>query len=86
MKINNIYSLRVNPYERQMNIGKAVKAEKKADRVEISQAAKELQEAAKLIAERQEKVERLKQQVQTGTYKIDERAVAESVLRYYFNK
>ncbi|OOE03585.1 flagellar biosynthesis anti-sigma factor FlgM [Anoxybacillus kestanbolensis] len=83
MKIHRIQPMNVNPYERTARIEKPTKATKKTDQVEISSAAKELQEAAKFYSERLEKVERLKEEIESGTYKLDARAVAESVLRYY---
>jgi len=83
MKIHRIQPMNVNPYERTARIEKPTKATKKIDQVEISSAAKELQEAAKFSSERLEKVERLKEEIESGTYKLDARAVAESVLRYY---
>lgn len=83
MKIHRIQPMNVNPYERTARIEKPTKATKKTDQVEISSAAKELQEAAKFSSERLEKVERLKEEIESGTYKLDARAVAESVLRYY---
>ncbi|MCZ0754415.1 flagellar biosynthesis anti-sigma factor FlgM [Anoxybacillus sp. J5B_2022] len=87
MNIHRIGSTNVNPYQRQVNKTEQVaKLTGKKDKVEISQAAKELQEASKLEAARQEKIEQLKQQVQTGTYTIDAKAVADSVWNYYFNK
>ncbi|MCL6584964.1 MAG: flagellar biosynthesis anti-sigma factor FlgM [Anoxybacillus sp.] len=87
MNIHRIGSTNVNPYQRQVNKTEQVaKLTGKKDKVEISQAAKELQEASKLEAARQEKIEQLKQQVQTGTYVVDAKAVAESILNYYFNK
>jgi negative regulator of flagellin synthesis FlgM len=79
--------MNVNPYQRQFNkTEQAAKATNKKDKVEISLAAKELQEATKFETARQEKIERLKQQIQTGTYQIDEKAIAESILNYYFKK
>lgn len=83
MKINRIQPMNVNPYERTSRVEKPTKATKKMDQVEISSAAKELQEAAKFSSERLEKVERLKSEIEAGTYTIDARAIAESVLRYY---
>lgn len=83
MKIHRIQPMNVNPYERTSRVEKPTKATKKMDQVEISSAAKELQEAAKFSSERLEKVARLKSEVEAGTYTIDARAIAESVLRYY---
>ncbi len=87
LRIHHVGSMNVNPYERQLNkTEQTAKSANKKDKLEISLAAKELQEAAKFATARQEKIKRLKQQIQTGTYKIDEKAIAESILNYYFKK
>jgi negative regulator of flagellin synthesis FlgM len=87
LKIHHFGSMKVNPYQRQLSKSEQItKTTGKTDKVEISLAAKELQEVSKFEATRQEKIERLKQQIQTGTYQIDEKAIAESILNYYFKK
>lgn len=87
MKIHHVGSMNVNPYERQFNkVERQVPSTRKKDQVEISEAAKELQEASKWESARQEKVEKLKQQVQNGTYTIDPKAIAKSMIQYYRNR
>ncbi|MFC4182829.1 flagellar biosynthesis anti-sigma factor FlgM [Saccharococcus thermophilus] len=87
MKIHHVGPMNVNPYQRQYNrLEKQASSANKKDQVEISEAAKELQEAAKWESARQEKVEKLKQQVQNGTYTIDPKAIAKSMIRYYRNQ
>lgn len=84
MKINNINSLNVNPYKK--NVSKAQEAAKstaKSDKVEISSAAKEMQVTSKVAAERLDKVQALKQQVEAGTYQVDAESVAKSVIQYF---
>lgn len=78
----------VNPYKKQMNnMNNAEKeAAVKKDNVEISSAAKELQQSSSITAARQEKVEALKEQVQNGTYKIDVNEVATGIVDFYFKK
>lgn len=61
-------------------------ATKGTDRVEISQAAKDLQRVRELSAsespERTEKVASLKQAVETGTYTVSGRTVSDQLLRH----
>ncbi|WP_113971322.1 flagellar biosynthesis anti-sigma factor FlgM [Rossellomorea aquimaris] len=85
MKINNIGNQNINPYKRNLNkmdqlgnIGK-----KASDKIEISSAAKEMQEVSKIGKERQAKVEALKDQVQSGNYTIDPKAIAKGLKDFY---
>jgi negative regulator of flagellin synthesis FlgM len=85
MRINHFGLMGVNPYRRQFD--KEMQAKKPAvqqDKVEISAVAKELQQISQWTVEHQEKVRKLKEQVQNGTYKIDASAIAKSIYKYYF--
>lgn len=85
MKINRPGLFGVNPYQKQMEKMDHVKqANKKQDKVEISSAAKEMQQANQLSAERQEKIDALKQQIQNGTYEVDVKATAKGIMDFYF--
>lgn len=86
MKINQFGPVGMNPYKKQMN--KVVQTEKatQTDKVEISSAAKQMQETSPITIERQQKVEALKKQVQSGTYKVNVEDVAKSVYDFYFKK
>jgi negative regulator of flagellin synthesis FlgM len=85
MKINPLGSQGINPYKRQM--GKLDQANKTvskaADKVEISSAAKEMQQESQITNERDAKVNELKIQVENGTYKVDPKAVAKSIVNFY---
>lgn len=63
-----------------------VESVKKADRVEISQAAKDMQHVRALSTvespARTEKVASLKQVVETGTYTVSGRTVSDQLLRH----
>ncbi|MCA1065198.1 flagellar biosynthesis anti-sigma factor FlgM [Rossellomorea sp. AcN35-11] len=85
MKINNIGNHNINPYKRNFNkMDQVGKTEKTAsDKIEISTAAKEMQEVSKLGKERQAKVEALKDQVQSGNYTIDAKAIAKGLKNFY---
>ena len=85
MKINHIGPSGINPYKRQVNKQEAaaVSAGTKADKVEISSTAKEMQHVS---VQRQHKVEALKIQVQNGTYKLDSAETAKGIIDFYKNK
>ncbi|WP_246942753.1 flagellar biosynthesis anti-sigma factor FlgM [Bacillus pinisoli] len=84
MKINNINSLNVNPYKKNLNkVQSSGKAADRTDKVEISSAAKEMQVTSKVATERLDKVQALKQQIEAGTYQVDAEAVAKSVIQYF---
>ncbi|MFD1736802.1 flagellar biosynthesis anti-sigma factor FlgM [Bacillus salitolerans] len=86
MKINNINSMNVNPYKKNVNkLPNVERSSAKADKVEISSAAQELRQTSKVVTERLDKVEALRQQVQSGNYSVDAEAVAKSVLQYFSN-
>lgn len=85
MKINNIGPAGVNPYKRQQNKLEQVEAaaKKKIDKVEISTEAKDLQSISGFENERQAKVEKLRIEVENGTYKPNSVDVAKSILQFY---
>jgi negative regulator of flagellin synthesis FlgM len=85
MKINPLGSQGINPYKQQMNkLDQASKtAGKAADKVEISSAAKEMQQGSQVTDKREAKVNELKIQVENGTYKVDPKAVAKSIVTFY---
>lgn len=83
MKINNIGPSGINPYKKAEKLFNAAKSEQKTDKVEISSAAKELQQSNSVVSERLNKIEALKQQVQSGTYNMDPEATAKSIIDFY---
>jgi negative regulator of flagellin synthesis FlgM len=64
---------------------KAANKGAKTDKVEISEAAKEIQEVRKQLDNtpdvRTEKVEQLKNQIENGTYEIKSEEIAEKMLK-----
>lgn len=85
MRIDKFGLPGINPYKRQFDKETQVKKNAiKQDKVEISAAAKELQQLSQWTVEHQEKVRKLKEQVQNGTYQIDAKAIAKSVYQFYF--
>lgn len=89
MKINHIGGpYGINPYRQQLNKIQQQEqtAKKQADQVEISAAAKDLQKLSAMEKERAAKVEKIRSQVESGTYKIDPRQIAEKMVAYYKSK
>lgn len=86
VKINPYSSQGINPYKRQTNkLDQANKAAgKTADKVEISSAAKEMQQGGPdVVTQRQAKIDDIKLQVENGTYKVDPKMVAKSIVNFY---
>ncbi|MFD2442733.1 flagellar biosynthesis anti-sigma factor FlgM [Bacillus sp. CGMCC 1.16607] len=83
MKINHIGRLNVNPYNKQMEkMEKTEKAVRK-DKIEISTEALELQKMGDFDVERQEKIEALRQKVNSGEYEINAKEVAKKMYSYW---
>lgn len=84
MKINNFGINPLNAYnnaKRQKQVQNASKSF--ADRIEISSQAKEMNVTTQYEAERAAKVNKLKEDIQNGEYKVNARQVAEDMLKYY---
>ncbi|RFU68303.1 flagellar biosynthesis anti-sigma factor FlgM [Peribacillus saganii] len=88
MKINNFGPSGINPYKRELNKIENVKgtAKSASDKIEISSTAKEMQQSSQIPAQRQAKVDELRMQVENGTYKLNPRDTAKSIVDFYFKK
>lgn len=78
----------MNPYQKQLN--KQEEAKKTsgapADKLEISSAAKEMQEASKLLQERRDRISDLKQEVASGHYKPNPEQIAKGLVNFFTRK
>ena len=84
MKINNYGVRAVQAYNQAQPVKKTQKnGEVFADKIEISTKAKEMQVTSAYAAERANKVEQLKEEINSGNYKVDARKVAQDMLNYY---
>ena len=84
MKVNHINLNAINVYRTQA--AKPNTANGKAsfkDTLEISTKAQQRQSTKTYAQHRSEKVAELKQQVNSGEYKVDAKKVAEDMLNYY---
>ncbi len=85
MKIQKFNLPAINPYK--ANQLKAEQSEQKAkmktDKLEISSEAKQLSETSTSTAERNERVQQLKAQVQAGTYEVNPEQLASNLVKYF---
>lgn len=86
MKINNYGTNGINPY-RQQQLNKINHTEQtnqnKKDKVEISAAAKDMQQLSSIESERKAKIDELKARIEDGNYKIDSKQIAQNILKFY---
>ncbi len=83
MKINNFRPVNMNPYNKQMEKQeKLQQSSKQKDKIEISPEALELQRGNQVEIERQERVNELKNKVQSGEYKVNPEEVAHKMYSF----
>ncbi|MDF2534994.1 MAG: anti-sigma-28 factor FlgM [Bacillales bacterium] len=76
----------VNPYKQHTNIRRSNSSSFSGeDKIEISSAALEMQESSKFLTERNERIEQIKKEINSGNFKVNEFEVAKSLYNYYFN-
>ncbi|MFK2826314.1 flagellar biosynthesis anti-sigma factor FlgM [Bacillus sp. B190/17] len=85
MKINRTGVSGINPYQKQFHKphGPKKPSEAQTDKLEISSAAKGMQEVSKMTKERTEKIARLKQQIAKGEYQPNPEKIAEGIVDFY---
>ncbi|MCK0470304.1 flagellar biosynthesis anti-sigma factor FlgM [Halalkalibacter sp. APA_J-10(15)] len=83
MKVNPYQSIQQNVYKKQVDkVGKEANSNKKQDEVQISREALQMQQETQ-DPERLKKVEALKEQIESGEYKVDPKAVAATFYDYW---
>lgn len=84
MKINNVGQYGINPYQKASNKADASQKNSAAtDKVEISSKAKELQGTSSVMNERQDKIEKIKMQIENGTYQLNTKETAKGMVDFY---
>lgn len=85
MKINKINIPPVNPYRTNQMKAEQVKEQTKfkTDKLEISSEAKQLSEVSPITVQRNEKVQQLKAQIESGNYKVEPEKLASNLISYY---
>ena len=83
MQINGLGKVGLNPYVKQNEKLNQVKNNSVSDKVEISSEALQLSKGNPIEIERKELVEKLKNDVQSGEYKVDAKSVAEKMYSFW---
>ncbi|WP_050616465.1 flagellar biosynthesis anti-sigma factor FlgM [Bacillus testis] len=84
MKINQVGPAGMNPYKKNINkLDELKQSTYQKDKIEISSTAKEMQQSSQIVAQRQERVQDIKVSIQNGTYQVDPKATAKSLLDFY---
>lgn len=85
MKINPMHS--VQAYRKLQEVQERHKQDqvKRQDQVEISSEAKEMAKSTEISAERMERVQEVKQQIENGTYKVNHQEVAKKIYDFWNN-
>lgn len=84
VKITSIGVNGINPYNKQtVNVKPKEAKTNVADKIEISTTAKALSTSLNYSTDRAQKVQKLKEEIQSGEYKVDAHKVAEDLLNYY---
>jgi len=85
MKINNIGHSGLNPYKKNLNKQDEIKHSsfRGKDEIEISTTAKELQQTSHLVAQRETRVEEIRVSINNGTYALNAKDTARSILNFY---
>jgi len=85
MKIPKINLPAINPYKaNQLKTDQLEqKAKMQTDKLEISSEAKQLSEISPFTIQRNERVEQLKVEIESGTYEVDAEQLASNLAKYY---
>ncbi|WP_373893385.1 flagellar biosynthesis anti-sigma factor FlgM [Virgibacillus sp. CBA3643] len=84
MKINGSNHTNFNPYKNQIQKQAEIKNDtNKKDQIEISSAAKQLQENEKANAKRASYVQEIKNQVESGEYKVNHEKTAQKMIDFW---
>jgi len=87
VKINDINPIKgINKYQQTHQQERELKkSEKKKDQISISEEAKAMLEETKHTS-KQERIAELKEQIDSGTYQVDSKLVADKMLKWYKGK
>lgn len=84
MKINRNGNISNNPYKHQLTKQNQQQPQQmKQDQIQISKEALEMQKSGKASAERSEKIEHLRNEIQSGNYQVDAGKVAKKFYDFW---
>lgn len=85
MKINNHRPVNINPYNKQLDKVGNLQAHSinQKDKIEISKEALEMQITGQYEVERQQRIEELKNKIESGEYKVNPQELAQKMYSYW---
>lgn len=85
MKIQKFNLPAINPYKaNQLKADQfEQQAKRQTDKIEISSEAKQLSEISPITIERNDRVQQLKAQIESGTYEVNAEQLASNLVKYY---
>ncbi|WP_342513000.1 flagellar biosynthesis anti-sigma factor FlgM [Sporosarcina sp. FSL K6-1522] len=85
MKIQKFNLPAINPYKaNQLKADQfEQQAKRQTDKIEISSEAKQLSEVSPITIERNDRVQQLKAQIESGTYEVNAEQLASNLVKYY---
>ncbi|SDZ33343.1 negative regulator of flagellin synthesis FlgM [Evansella caseinilytica] len=83
MKIYSMHSMNIYRKQQEWSGVKSHASNSKRDEVNISAAAKKMQDSSKITQERQEKLEKIKAEIDSGTYKVNAQEVARKFYEFW---
>jgi negative regulator of flagellin synthesis FlgM len=86
MRINGVNHSNIHPYKRPEQYSQAKPGTGRHDQIEISQEAKQLLQNSHSTMDRQEKIDAIKEKIDTGQYHVDAYQVAKSFYEFWMNK
>ncbi|HET7616747.1 MAG TPA: flagellar biosynthesis anti-sigma factor FlgM [Bacillales bacterium] len=86
MKINGVNHSNYHPYKKTTEGMMPKNGVQRKDRLEISAEAKHLQHKSHITAERQRKIDTIKNQIENGQYKVDVQQTAKKFYEFWMKK
>lgn len=83
MKIHGPNLAKLAPYQTQLKQTDPKKKVNREDQLDISSAAKQLQETKKVNTQRAEYVQNIKNKINTGQYEVDHEKVAQKMIDFW---
>jgi negative regulator of flagellin synthesis FlgM len=89
--LKEVIAMKINPYGNIPNMQRKQPEKphqlgaitKKQDQLEISTEAKKMQQESRIVTERKEKVEALKEKIENGEYKVNSQEVATKFYQFW---
>ncbi|HET7626970.1 MAG TPA: flagellar biosynthesis anti-sigma factor FlgM [Bacillales bacterium] len=86
MKIDGVNHSNYHPYKHAADGNVPKQGAQRKDHLEISTQAKQLQQKPPVAIEREQKVERIKNEIESGQYRVDAQETAKKFYEFWMKK